>query len=310
MRVPVSLWDERLTTVEAEQALIERDVSAAAAQGAGGPGGGRADPPGLPRRAAAARRPIPLPERTPFATSPPRPRSCSPLGLAACWWIETRFPVRTANAAAADADRRAGPGRPRRRASLRALGLVRHPQVFRLHVVLARRRRAAAHGRVRAPGRALDSTRSWTSWSVATWSAAWSRSRRARTSRRWSRSPPAEGLDAAAFRAAAARPVAHPRPRSRGDRPRGLPLPRHLRPHAAARGGGGAGAADGAALPRRDRSPSCRRDHGERPRPARRRDAGVGGGGGDGPRRGAAAHGRGLPQPPRRRACCCRPTRR
>jgi UPF0755 protein len=56
-------------------------------------------------------------------------------GLATWWWIETRFPVRTASQPAQTLVVEPGQGALEIGASLRALGLVRHPQVFRLHVL-------------------------------------------------------------------------------------------------------------------------------------------------------------------------------
>jgi UPF0755 protein len=57
------------------------------------------------------------------------------LGLATWWWIETRFPVRTASQPPQTLVVEPGQGALEIGASLRALGLVRHPQVFRLHVL-------------------------------------------------------------------------------------------------------------------------------------------------------------------------------
>ena len=56
-------------------------------------------------------------------------------GLGAWWWIETRFPVRSASQAPQALVVEPGQGALEIGASLQALGLVRHPQVFRLHVL-------------------------------------------------------------------------------------------------------------------------------------------------------------------------------
>jgi UPF0755 protein len=57
------------------------------------------------------------------------------VGLAVWWWVETRFPVRSASQPAQVLVVEPGQGALEIGASLRALGLVRHPQVFRLHVL-------------------------------------------------------------------------------------------------------------------------------------------------------------------------------
>jgi UPF0755 protein len=57
------------------------------------------------------------------------------VGLAVWWWMETRFPVRSASQPPQVLVVEPGQGALEIGASLRALGLVRHPQVFRLHVL-------------------------------------------------------------------------------------------------------------------------------------------------------------------------------
>ena len=57
------------------------------------------------------------------------------VGLAVWWWTLTRFPVRSASQPAQALVVEPGQGALEIGASLRALGLVRHPQVFRLHVL-------------------------------------------------------------------------------------------------------------------------------------------------------------------------------
>lgn len=57
------------------------------------------------------------------------------LGLAGWWWHETRFPKRTASQPPQVLIVEPGQGALEIGASLQALGLVRHPQVFRLHVL-------------------------------------------------------------------------------------------------------------------------------------------------------------------------------
>jgi UPF0755 protein len=57
------------------------------------------------------------------------------LGLAGLWWHETRFPMRTASQPPQVLVVEPGQGALEIGASLHALGLVRHPQVFRLHVL-------------------------------------------------------------------------------------------------------------------------------------------------------------------------------
>ena len=57
------------------------------------------------------------------------------LALGCWWWIETRFPVRTASQPAQTLIVEPGQGALEIGASLRTLGLVRHPQIFRLHVL-------------------------------------------------------------------------------------------------------------------------------------------------------------------------------
>jgi UPF0755 protein len=57
------------------------------------------------------------------------------LGLATWWWIETRFPKRTASQPPQVLVVEPGQGALEIGSSLRALGLVRHPQIFRLHVL-------------------------------------------------------------------------------------------------------------------------------------------------------------------------------
>ena len=57
------------------------------------------------------------------------------VGLGVWWWTLTRFPVRSASQAPQTLVVEPGQGALEIGASLRALGLVRHPQVFRMHVL-------------------------------------------------------------------------------------------------------------------------------------------------------------------------------
>ncbi len=93
-----------------------------------------------------------------------------------------------------------------------------------------------------------------------------------------------------------ARPLAGARPRSRRHRPRGLPLPGHLRPPAVAGGAAGPRAPDDRPLPR-GHHPAARADRGEGADGAAGRDPRVDRRAGDGRRRRAPPHRGGLPQP-------------
>ena len=118
---------------------------------------------------------------------------------------------------------------------LHALGLVRHPLVFRL---LARQRRVS--GQLKAGEYALSGPLSVEGILDAL--------ARGDVVRRDLTVPEgrnideiaalvvAEGLDLDGVSRAGARPSARARPRPGGDQPRGLPVPRHLRPAAVARG--------------------------------------------------------------------------
>ena len=132
-RVPVHSWDERLTTVVAEQILIEARGAARAAQGPGGPGGGHPDPAGLPRRESRRR-------RVPCLKGRSLRRALLVLLLLllglACWLVDRDpFPQRLAPQPPQVLVVEPGQGAREIGASLHALGLVRHPQVFRLHVL-------------------------------------------------------------------------------------------------------------------------------------------------------------------------------
>ena len=205
----------------------------------------------LPRRAKAAaagggrreRRvtPRPRPARRRWASRPRSSPCCWSLALAggacAAWSHETTRPKIAAGAPAGPAGR--APGRERRGDRPAAARPGPRAPPARLPAA-ARQRGASARGSrpasTRSPGRSRSrgsSTRS----RAATWCVATSPSPRARNIDEIAAIAAARGPRRRRRSCAAARdPAARPRPRPRGARPRGLPLPRHLRPPAGAGG--------------------------------------------------------------------------
>ncbi len=255
LRVPVVTRDERLTVGRGRRAARRGGGEAPGSQGPHRPGGGRAHPPGASRRAesrgvAGGRRD----GRVKVKPSPrARPRAGRRLsrrvaslalalvavaglaGLAwAAWWHETAGPKIAEGAPAVRLVVPPGASAETIARQLAELGLVRHPLVFRALARRAGAGRPAQGRRVRARRAALPR----------------GDPRHARAGRRRAPRPDRPGGEGprrdrrprggggarpGGVPRGRARPLAGARSRPRGHRPRGLPLPRHLRPSPVAR---------------------------------------------------------------------------